>query len=195
MTICYVIGSGPSLTGFDFDRLPPGYRIGANKSGWLANCDTLVTLDRHFPRKCKRELREYKGEIVIAVSKDHRYEDCHIPHATYLNHHRGEFLHTDPGTLNGLDSGFAALNLAFQRGFKEIALLGFDFKWNGDQTHFHDGYATMNRQTPRMLERWARNFDRVVGQLTDAGVCVTNFVGPMGSNVTAFPTRPLDDIV
>lgn len=192
MAVCYVIGSGPSLTGFDFDRLPDGYRIGANKSGWLANCHTLVTLDRNFPRKCATELANYSGKKVIAVGPDDPKGD---PTATYFRRDRGDGLSTDPRALRGLDSGFAALNLAFLWGFKEIALLGFDFMWHEGKSHFHDGYVGQNKQTDRFLKNWSKTFDMAAAQLEVANASVTNFVGPHGSRVTAFPTRPLEDLI
>jgi len=183
---CFVIGSGPSLVGFDFSRLPAEIpRIGANKSGWLADCQTLVTIDRHFPRKCERELKDYDGEIIIAISPG---DAQIIPHATYVKRERGDGFSRE-GALRGYDSGFASLNLAWQRGYKNIALLGFDFKWHRDKSHFHDGYTSQNKKTPQMLPRWALAFNRVAHIVN----CV-NYIGPKGSNVTAFPTRPLEEL-
>ena len=183
---CFVIGSGPSLTGFDFSVLPKDVpRIGANKGAWIADCQTLVTLDRHFPRKCRSEIEVFDGEIIIATSKD---EPRLIEKATYVRRERGDGFSRE-GALRGYDSGFASLNLAWQRGYKRIGLLGFDFKWDGRKTHFHDGYQDQNRKTPQMLERWALAFDRVAHLVN----CV-NYVGPNGSNVTAFPTRPLEEL-
>jgi len=181
---CFVIGSGPSLTGFDFSCLPDAPRVGANKGAWLAECDILVTLDQHFPRKCRTEIEAFEGEKVFAVSHD---QPRLIKNATYVHRERGDGF-GNAGALRGYDSGFAALNLAWQRGYKRIGLLGFDFKWT-DRSHFHEGYADQNRKTPNMLERWALAFDRVA-HLVDA----VNYVGPHGSNVTAFPTRPLEDL-
>ena len=183
---CFIIGSGPSLTGFDFSVLPKDVpRIGANKGAWIADCQSLVTLDRHFPRKCRAEIEAFDGEVVIAVSRD---DTRLIEKATYVNRERGDGF-SNAGALRGYDSGFAALNLAWQRGYKRIGLLGFDFKWHGNKSHFHEGYQDQNRKTPHMLERWALAFDRVT-HLVD---CV-NYVGPLGSNVTAFPTRPLEEL-
>lgn len=183
---CFVIGSGPSLTGFDFSCLPTTVpRIGANKGAWIADCQTLVTLDRHFPRKCKAEIEAFKGEKVFAVThEDNRIHDD----VTYVKRERGDGF-SNAGALRGYDSGFASLNLVYQRGYKRIGLLGFDFKWVGNQTHFHEGYLNQNRKTASMLERWALAFDRVA-HLVDA----VNYVGPNGSNVTAFPTRPLEEL-
>lgn len=181
---CFVIGSGPSLTGFDFSRLSAATRIGANKGAWIANCDILVTLDRHFPRKCQAEIEAFQGEKIIASLPEERF----LEGVTYVKRERGDGF-SNAGALRGYDSGFAALNLAWQRGYKSIGLLGFDFKWHGDKSHFHGGYANQNRKTPKMLERWAKAFDRVAHKVN----CV-NYVGPLGSNVTAFPTRPLEDL-
>ncbi len=189
---CYVIGSGPSLRDFDFSKLPDGHRFGANKSGWLADCHTLVTLDRNFPKVCAAELASYSGEKVIAVGPDTPAGD---PTVTYLRWDRGDGLSDEPGSLRGLNSGFAALNLAYLRGFREIALLGFDFKWDCGKSHFHEGYVDQNKHTDRFLGNWVSAFHRTLPQLEAAGCRVTNFIGPMGSRVTAFPTRPLEDLI
>lgn len=170
--------------GFDFDRLPSVTRIGANKSGWLANCDILVTLDRYFPRKCQAEIEAFEGEVVIAALPEEQFLDG----VTYVRRERGDGFSESHFALRGLDSGFAALNLAYLRGYKRIGLLGFDFKWDNGKSHFHEGYAAQNKKTPMMLERWALAFERVANQVN----CI-NFVGPSGSNVTAFPTRPLEE--
>jgi len=183
---CFVIASGPSLSGFDFDKLPRHIpRIGANKSAWLANCQSLVTIDRHFPRKCKAEIEAFHGEKIIAKSYD---DEIIIPDAIHVRRERGDGF-AEVGGLRGYDSGFAALNLAYQRCRGRIALLGFDFKWDAGKSHFHEGYLDQNRKTPDMLERWAKAFDTVKDKVN----CI-NFVGPNGSNVTAFPTRPLEEL-
>lgn len=182
---CFVIASGPSLTGFDFSQLPDVHRIGANKSGWLADCQSLVTLDRHFPRKCRAEIEGFEGEVIIAVSPE---QPRLIENATYVKRERGEGF-GNAGALRGYDSGFAALNYAWQQGYKSIGLLGFDFKWDGPKSHFHEGYQDQNRKTPMMLERWALAFNKIA-HMIDA----INYVGPKGSNVTAFQTRPLEEL-
>lgn len=182
---CFVIGSGPSLTGFDFSHLPPATRIGANKSAWLAECDILVTIDRYFPKKCRSEIEAFDGEKIIAALPEEMFMDG----VTYVRRERGDGFSNSHFSLRGLNSGFAALNLAYLRGFKNVALLGFDFKWDGSQSHFHDGYVSQNKKTPMMLLRWAQAFDRIANLVN-----CTNYVGPLGSNVTAFPTRPLEEL-
>jgi hypothetical protein len=192
MTTCYVIASGPSLKGFDFDRLPDGYRIGANKSAWIADCNALVTIDKRFWRGFQDEIKAFNGGKYVTelVVDDQPRHGAHVSK-------RGRFkgMSESLDELTGTNSGFAALNIAYLLGYKEIALLGFDFKWDGDKSHFHDGYRWQARNTSNMLPRWAREFDHTVEQFAAKGVNVINFVGPNGSNVTAFPMRPLEDLI
>jgi hypothetical protein len=84
--ICYVIGSGPSLKGFPFDRLPEDRRIGANKAGWLANCDTLVTVDHNFHRNFSDQIRAFPGTVYAAFSQARET----LPNVTYWQHQSRE---------------------------------------------------------------------------------------------------------
>jgi hypothetical protein len=188
---CYVIASGPSLIGFDFDALPSGFRIGANRSAWLADCDALVTVDRNFHQKERERIAAFGANAYIALSDAHFQR---IPGVSYWHHSRaGDGMSFAPQTLSGSNSGFAALNLAVQLGYTEIALLGFDFKWLGDRSHFHEGY-NQKRHIERNLRTWAQAFDQAAPYIRRKNVNVINFVGPMGSMVKAFPTAPLSDL-
>ena len=188
---CYVIASGPSLIGFDFDALPSGDRIGANRSAWLADCDMLVTVDKNFHRKEADRIRSFGSRAYIAISDR---QDPH-PEANYWTYAPGlPGLALAPHTLAGSNSGFAALNLAVQLGYTEIALLGFDYRWVGGRSHFHEGYG-QRPHIERQVQIWAKAHDYAAVQLRDKGVSVTNFVGPMGSMVKAYPTAPLAELL
>lgn len=188
---CYVIASGPSLIGFDFDALPEGCRIGANRSAWLAGCDILVSVDRNFHMKEADRIRSFGPNAYIAISN---VEKLH-PETTYWAHAPGlQGLARAPQTLAGSNSGFAALNLAVQLGYTEIALLGFDYKWDGNRSHFHEGYG-QRRHIERQLKQWAGAHVEAARQAREMGISITNFVGPMGSMVKAYPTAPLADLL
>ena len=188
---CYVIASGPSLIGFDFDALPEGTRIGANRSAWLANCDILVTVDRNFHRKETERLREFGPRAYVALPD----LQPRIPGVNYWAYARCmEGLTFQPNHLAGANSGFAALNLAVQLGFTDIAMLGFDMKWDAGRSHFHEGY-NQRASVDRNLGVWAKAFDMAAKQLAVRGIRVTNFVGPMGSRIKGFPTAPLADLL
>lgn len=189
--LCYVIGSGPSLKGFPFDRLPAGRRIGANKAGWLASCDTLVTVDHNFHRNFSEQLRTFPGAVYAAFSQPRE----NLPNVTYWQHQGREGLSSTPGLLYGSNSGFAAVNLAILLGYTDIALLGFDFQWVDGQSHFHEGYPTTRPHADRQLSGWAQSFAQIAPDLRARGIHVTNFVGPAGSRLKVFPTRPLDEAI
>lgn len=190
--ICYVIASGPSLIGFDFDALPDGFRIGANRSAWLAKCDAFCTVDKNFHMRERERIAAFGANAHVSL-RDSTYTP--ISGVTYWNHARNlEGLAFATQTLAGSNSGFGAFNLAVQLGYTEIALLGFDMKWDGGRSHFHEGY-NQNFSVDRRLGNWAMAFDAAAKQLRGKGVNVTNFVGPMGSRIKAFPTAPLGDLI
>jgi hypothetical protein len=190
-THCYVIGSGPSLIGFDFDALPSGFRIGANRSAWLAKCDALVTVDRNFHRHEAERIQAFGANAYVSLPE----KGMRLPGVSYWHFARNlDGLATAPQTLSGSNSGFAALNLAVQLGYTDIALLGFDFRWDGTRSHFHEGYQ-QRASVQRSLATWAQAFDAVARQLRGTNVRVTNFVGPLGSIVKAFPTAPLEELL
>lgn len=188
---CYVIASGPSLLGFDFSALPDGTRIGANRSAWLADCDILVTVDRNFHRKESDRIRAFGPRAYVALPD----QQPPLPGVNYWSYARCQdgltFL---PQHLAGSNSGFAAFNLAVQLGFTDIALLGFDMKWDAGRSHFHEGY-NQRASVDRSLGTWSKAFDTAARQLVGKGITVTNFVGPMGSRVKAFPTAPLAELL
>jgi len=188
VTTCYVIGSGPSLSGFDFSTLPSGYRIGANKSAWLADCDAMVSIDKRFWRGHPDQISSFNGDKYITQET---LQDQPDYGAKVMQHDRGDGFSTDQNTLRGSNSGFAALNLAYLLGYREIALLGFDFRWSEGSSHFHDGYAWQNKQADKHLATWCRAFDTI----DQSDVSIVNFVGPSGSRINAFRVRPLSDLV
>ena len=187
----YVIGGGPSLAGFDFARLTGADKIGANKAAWLAATDIFVTVDRNFHNQNQEAIGAFAGTAYVAVPD----RIASLPNVTYWSHLPGAQFSMQPGALAGSNSGFAALNLAFLLGYTEIALLGFDFQWDGNKSHFHEGYTRQNKQTDRFLGQWAHAFDLVQPILLAHDVRVTNFTGPRGSRVTAFPTLPLEELL
>ena len=76
--------------------------------------------------------------------------------------------------INGLNSGYAAINLAVLKKARRIYLLGFDMVPTAkDKTHWHDGYPWNNGSSIVYYSRWAKLFDTIAKQLPD-GVEVIN---------------------
>lgn len=185
--VVYVIGGGPSLKDFDFTNLS-GYKIGANKSAIVANCDTLFTLDKHYANQAREDIKNFPGDKIVAL-RNYKEHDP-IEGAIYVKClHTG--LSTDVTSVCGLNSGYGAINVAFLKGAKEIRLLGFDMKMQGDK-HFHGGYSWDN--TKGNYKSWAVRFNDMLPTLKEFNVNVINYVGPSGSNVQCFPTRPLEEL-
>lgn len=162
---CYIIAGGSSLDGFDFSALKGATRIGVDGAAFTAGCDVLVSVVRDFTLDNKDALDAFEGEKIIAAPRSRMEEP--LEGVTYMMMGYGDGFGLE-GELRGYESGFAALNLAWQRGYKKIGLLGFDMLDNA---------------------RWAERFNSVANMVD----CV-NFVGEDGSAITAFPTQPLSDL-
>lgn len=193
----YIIGGGPSIAGFAFDRLD-GIKLGCNKAAWFADCDALVTLDQHFARMCRDEIQAFtdKGGQTFMVMPPSETGHKQIDGATYVQRVRNSGLSTDLTRVYGIHTGYAALGVAYLMGAKEIALLGFDMAFGNGRSHWHEGYHWQNNQAHRFMAKWADGFERAAQQLEADGVNVVNFISPeMPSRLRSFPTRPLEDLL
>lgn len=192
-----VIGGGPSLVDFDFDTLEGFNMIGANDAGLLTKAQTIITLDRNYYRNRLKEMvkKAREGRMVYAALPTDLPPDTKFPdEIVHLQFKRGRGLAQNPEMIYGLNSGFAALNVAYLSGAKDIRLIGFDFKFNPDQPHWHKEYSWFTQKNDRQIQRWAKDFELTLPQLEAAGARVTNYVGPEGSAITAYKTRPLGDV-
>jgi hypothetical protein len=154
----FLLGGGPSLRGFDFERLRGrGVVIAINDAIRAAPwADCAVTIDTVWLRNRAGELADFMargGEVVAAVPEHHPQDQAGI---RYLSRRRGAWLSQDADSLHtGENSGFAALGMAIMRGAGRIALLGYDMNGPG---HFHAGYAWHCRYGAGDYPRWARMF-------------------------------------
>lgn len=196
-----VIGAGTSLHNFDFSKLQ-GIRIGANKVAFVVKCDVLVSIDHNFIRLERESIADFirdGGEAILSVPAARQDFEPPIPGATYVERVR---VHGDKFTdrrdhLQGLNSGFAAVNVAYLRRPARINLLGMDMAHGPEEhggTHFHGGYGDRTQRNPKFLHRWANAFAPAAVQLRDAGIEVINYTGSPDSRITAFEKRSLSEI-
>lgn len=186
----YVIGAGPSLLGFNFEVLD-GHTIGANKSAFEAKTDTLATMDWKFAEGYAQEIADFKGDKYIGIMNIGKV--VYSEGATYLKTVREGSLSTDPTLIVGLNSGYAALNVAFLKGAKKIGLLGFDMQIDSVK-HFHGGYE-WDKSKGASYNSWARRFKFAKTKLEEHGVQVVNYVGPKGSGLQHyFPSVSLKEL-
>lgn len=90
----------------------------------------------------------------------------------------------------GGNSGFQAVNLAYQAGAARMVLLGFDMScghWHGDHP------APLTNTRAFMLPNWISGFARLAADLREAGVDVVN--ATPGSALTCFPHVDLGEAI
>jgi hypothetical protein len=185
----FLIGGGPSLRGFDFERLRGRVLVAVNDAAvHVPFASALFSMDATWIRNRWREITNFTGEKYLAVAED--FDFTNAVDACYLKRcRRGIGLSEDPAVIymGGGNSGYGALNLAFLRGATRIVLLGYDLNQSGQ--HWHSGYSWMGLGGDDVYGRWAEWFNEAVVRLREHGVQVVN--ASIHSRITAFPKVPL----
>lgn len=206
----YLIGGGPSLQGFDLNRLRGQVTVAVNDAALHAPWATaLFSLDRNWIQK-RRDPQQvhqtdgtiidwcgitgFPGEVHLAVADDFDFAQA-IPNANYLLRVRsreGFSAEGDRIFMGGGNSGFGAFNLAFLKQAARVVLLGYDYCSAG--VHWHDGYpwTRAGHQYNPLYYRWAKQYTLCIEQLQRAGVKVLN--ASATSAITAFPKISLSEV-
>lgn len=185
--IIYIVGSGPSLRGFDFNRLRGKRCIAINREfenvPWAEVC---YFSDPRTYGWYRQGLQRFKGR-VITIAKSSAFG----PEVEkYANTGRNG-LDFHPGRLRtGNNSAHAAVNLALHLGARTIVLLGIDMMPAADgATHHHSGhpFPTKPEVYAKMLPYW----DTLAEAIKDKPIEIYN-----ASHISAlkcFPKISLDD--
>lgn len=201
-----IIGSGTSLTGFDFNQLKGiGAIIAVNNAGnAVPFADMWFTLDPwglHGPQLPVN----FRGRLFAAVPEDygtpnatsanfrvipdgritflHRLKSHNIPHVSSETAFKTG-LSEDTSCINTGNSGYGALNLAYHFRPKKILLLGIDGSI---------GYFYTKSTTNRPLTYLPQMFDSAAPQLKKAGIEVIN--GSINSAIKTFPRFTVSDAI
>ena len=200
-----VVGSGTSLSGFDFMRLNRSdyYVIAVNGAvtsvpfakAWF----TLDPWGLHGPQLPDHR---FKGKLFAAVPLDYGRRDAkNVKHRvtvtrpiTFLNrlisHNFADQssetafvlgLSDDPRCVATGNSGYGAFNVAYHLKPEKILLLGLD----GGM-----GYFYTQTETNRALTHLPKMFNSTRHQIAKAGIQVIN--GSPHSTITAFPKYTID---
>ena len=136
----YILGSGPSLTGFDLSKLNDKIVIAVNHSiEFYPQAQYLLFGDAIFLKKTSLDFKSYNGVVITpdrnhdaeklnAISKDRKFFFETRRDQVYNNAKKGLF--------HPCSSGIMALNLAIQFRASRIFLLGFDYFYKDNITHF-----------------------------------------------------------
>jgi hypothetical protein len=193
-----IVGGGPSLSGFKFERLKGRFTVLAlNASIFdLPWADCGFTIDRRAARNWwPRLVSETTMPLVFAIPDQHltNFSASPTPRMSFVRRVQRSTLSTSPYDIAaGGTSGFGALNLAFLRGARRIVLLGFDYQpsplgaWHHNEQHYFP-----HIQRAADWQQWAQNFETAAPMLRAAGVKVLN--ASERSAITAFPRVSIDE--
>ncbi len=171
MSEVVIIGGGPSLYGFDFNRLKSHTCIVANHAiNDIPWATYFVTTDQTYLRKTKVKLPKTTTKVFVTnmatgflVEKDGQVIDRRMnliydfsQFDVVIKSTKSEGIgKTFNDFRNGANSGFCAFQLALLLGFKTIKLLGIDLNINS-KTHYHSAYSGMK---PGSLDRFYEHFE------------------------------------
>lgn len=149
---CFVIGGGPSLQGFDFNRLESERVIAINRA--YLDCpfaDLMFFMDKNRFYKwvmegkmgdaAKKAFVNFKG-LKVFIYMNHEIPDVlYVPRAGRA----GIPTSLQDGIHHGTNSGYGALQIAILLGANPIYLLGFDFYHEIDEkgkevANYHGSY-------------------------------------------------------
>jgi len=209
----YIVGGGPSLKGFDWERLHGLNVLALNAAAWAMPQDyrvrVVMFVDRPFYKLFRSRVKQFVmsgGGLVLDVTNRPRpadYEGIWWDHWALrikrLEGIRNQGISTDPAQVcYNRGCGGAALNVAYLLGAKEIVLLGYDGSTKAG-LNWHDEYEDGRRRTALItpLNSYWLAVDKAMRacaeQLEQLGVKVYNT--NMNSAHGCFPKVPLEDLI
>jgi hypothetical protein len=165
--VCFVVGGGPSLNGFDFTRLNGFDTIAINKAvEYIPNPTYFITTDYSYFIKASLPIEQINLKVhksyfvanmthpymemqrgqIIDTRRNFVYEDLYQYDGVIQSYNTSGFSSTINEFSNGQNSGHCGIQLALLLGYKKIYLLGFDLNEEG-QTHFHQSYRDIDQKS------------------------------------------------
>jgi len=131
----YLIGGGPSLTGFDFSLLRGRNVIGCNDAFRLGPdiISYCIFGDPGWWQKNRHELEQWPGRLVTNAPTMLSWE---VPRLHKMARER-DGIHSGSTLGWNYSTGAAAINLAISLGAIRIYLLGYDLSNRGNVSHWH----------------------------------------------------------
>ena len=163
--VCFVVGGGPSLNGFDFTQLNGFDTIAINKSvEYIPNPTYFITTDysyfvkaalpiekikqktqhSYFVANMTHEYMAFRDGKVIDTRRNFVYDNLYQYTGVIESNNTDGFGSSLTEFSNGSNSGHCGIQLALLLGYKKIYLLGFDLNADG-QTHFHQSYRDIDQ--------------------------------------------------
>lgn len=195
---CAICAGGPSLTGFDWNRLRGKNIIAINRAyEVLPFAQVLWWSDARFWRRNKVGLLAHAAPWKATACLDYRPnenpEDALDPsvHEYHFSGLRG--FDPRPAYLrHGNCSAHAAIHLAAHLGARRIVIFGLDMKQaDGGAAHWHDGHGALPTTTAQMADLMLPHFAPLALALADRDIEVVN--ASPDSALTVWPRCSIDD--
>lgn len=193
----FLVAGGPSLTGFDWERLRGKYVIAVNRAfEVLPFAQVLYWTDWRFFSWYTKPILAHRARRKITGLRNADREHNYGPHLGQIEVWRitgPQGIDRAAGCLrHGNNAGFAAINLSVHLGAHRIYLLGYDMKaTNVGPAHWHDGYPI---PTPvRAYANMIGYYPSLVEPLRHMGIEVVN-LNPE-SALECFPKRNIDEVL
>jgi hypothetical protein len=158
-----VIGGGPSLIDFDFEKLRGAHVLAVKGAIFdIPWADAGFGLDMLRFNEWRDKLANVQSRIYWAMPEDQLAIAGQPPsrNITFLKRLDGHNLSDDPSVIyDGGSSGFGAVQICIHKRAKQIVLFGFDYYGNSPSNKW---------------ENWARHFSVFVPYLTKHGIQVVN---------------------
>lgn len=172
---CFVVGGGPSLLGFDFERLRGRGRIIAINRAfeYVPFADALFFMDYKFYKMyhdagVKQQIwSSFQGKRVFLNIMGRALDDVYSVRSLGRT---GLSASLKAGLYHGNNSGVGALEIALIMGARPIYLLGYDMRHENGRSHFHAGYGV--RQHEGIAKSFIIDFERIFAPVKARGVIV-----------------------
>ncbi len=165
----YLIGGGPSLRGFEWNKLKGKKTIAINKAvEFYPNADVLYWTDGRVYTWLKKDIDLFKG-LKYTLRPNSKND------ITTLK--RGKKIGIDwssDSLAHNNNSGGAAINLAIHLGAKRIILLGYDLGNNGKDSHFHNGYPVNSTGENIYKNQFMPAFEAIAADIKGKGIQIFN---------------------
>ncbi len=161
--------------------------IAVNDAYVLApDADMLYAADADW-WQANPQARQFRG-LMVTVGES-RY-----PEVLCLKASGAEGFDPDPACIRlGGNSGYQALHIGLHGKASRILLFGYDMHADTDHHWFGRHRGGLRNTHQDDFPRWAARMTQLADAAKDRGVEIINC--SMGSKITAFPIRPLEDVL
>jgi len=174
----FVVGGGPSLKGFNFNRLQGKKVIATNSAFYdVPFAQYLYWQDERWLDWNLTALVDYKGTMVCGSQPNETQQaklDALGIKVNYIRTLGEPGLSAEPWLLKTWCAGHGAINMAYLLGAFDIVLLGFDMRAVNNVDNYHDRHKPGDYEPDRYKNKFIPGIEAAAPLLASYGVHVYN---------------------